>query len=150
MAWAGFAVVDRGGERGRFLYSGVNVAGVESSDRVPRWRIQTVEAVAKAIDEQHRPVGASWWPGYFVSSTTGIAIELANDFGFRAAAVLPPADRRRLRIVTHAEVSDMLRRRQPRLFVEGNWAMYPAAATIPSYGYQLRATVENARVWTVD
>jgi hypothetical protein len=137
-------------DRGRFLHSGVNVAGIESSDRVPRWRIQTIEAVAKAIDEQHRAVGASWWPGYFVSSTTGIVVELANDFGFRAAAVLPPADRRRLRIVSHSEVGDMIRQRQPGLFVEGNWATYPAAATLSAYGYRLRAKVENAKVWTVD
>jgi hypothetical protein len=137
-------------DRCRFLHTGVDVPGVESTDRMPRWEIATVEAVAKVIDAQHIPVGASWWPGYFVGAQTGIVVELANDFGFRAASALPPAERRRLHVVDHAGVAEMIKQRQPRLFVEGNWANYPVAALLPHYGYRLRATVKNVHVWTAE
>jgi len=137
-------------DRHRFVRTGVSVDGVESIERTSRWQIRTVETVARAIDEQHIAVGASWWPGYFVSSKTAIVVDLANDFGFRAASVLPPEERRRLHIVTHPEVAEMIVQRQPRLFVEGNWASYPTALTIPLHRYHLRATVENVKVWTAD
>ena len=137
-------------DRHRFLYTGVTVDGVETSDRISRWQIPTVEAVARAVDAQHISVGASWWPGYFVSSKTAIAVDLANDFGFRAAAVLSPDERRRLHVVTDFEVAEMISRHQPRLYVEGNWASYPTASRMPISGYQLRATIENAKVWTVE
>jgi hypothetical protein len=137
-------------DRQRFLCTGVAVPGIEYTDRVPRWRIETVEAVAEAVDAQHIAVAASWWPGYFVSSKTGIVLTLANDFAFRAASVLSTEERRRLHIVSHSEVGDMIMRRQPRLFVEGNWASYPTRTLLPQHGYQLRATVQNANVWTVD
>jgi hypothetical protein len=137
-------------DRHRFLYTGITVDGVETSDRVARWQIPTVEAVARAIDDQHVAVGASWWPGYFVSSKTAIVVELANDFGFRAAAVLHPERRRRLHVATDGEVAEMISRRQPRLYVEGNWANSPTAAKLALSGYQLRATIENAKVWTVE
>jgi hypothetical protein len=135
-------------DRQRFLYTGVVVPGIETSDRVPRWRIDTVEAVAKAVDAEGVASAASWWPGYFVATKSRIVVDLANDFGFRAANALAPEDRRRFHVVTHAEVGDMIKQRRPRLFVEGNWATYPAAAWLPENGYQLRATVENVRVWT--
>jgi hypothetical protein len=143
-AWVGIY------DRHRFLYTGVAVDGVETSDRIARWQIPTVEAVARAIDAQHIATGASWWPGYFVSSKTAVVVELANVFGFRAAAVLPPEQRRRLHVVTDSEVAEMIGRRQPRLYVEGNWANSGTAARLALSGYQVRATIENARVWTVE
>jgi hypothetical protein len=137
-------------DRNRFLHNGGGVPGVMSSDRAARWRIETVEAVAREIDAQHIPVAASWWPGYFVSSQTSIAVELANDFGFRAASALSPEECRRFHVVSHSEVGDMIVRGQPRMFVEGNWATYPWAGWLPEHGYQLRGTIENVRVWTRD
>jgi hypothetical protein len=137
-------------EHGRFLHTGVSVPGVGSTDRVPRWQIETVEAVAREIDAQRLPVAASWWPGYFVSSRTSIAPELANDFGFRAASVLSAEERARLHVVTLSDVGEMIRRGQPRMFVEGNWAAYPWATWLPQHGYHLRSTIENVRVWTTE
>lgn len=137
-------------ERHRFLHTGVSVDGVETTDRISRWQIPTVEAVARTIDDQRIAVGASWWPGYFVSTKTSIVVELANDFGFRAAAVLSPEDRRRMHVVSDLDVAEMISRRQPRLYVEGNWANSPTASRLSLSGYRLRATVGNARVWTVE
>lgn len=136
--------------RHRFLHTGVAVDGIESTDRISRWRISTVEAAARAVDEQNIAAGASWWPGYFVSSKTSVVVDLANDFGFRAAAVLSPEERRRLHVVDDSEVAEMMSRHQPRLFVEGNWASYPTASKLPLAGYRLRATVANVKVWSVE
>ena len=137
-------------ERNRYLFSGIGVPGIESSQRVARWQIPTVEAVAREIDAQHLPLAASWWPGYLVSARTPIVTELANDFGFRAASVLSTEERRRIHVVSHAEVGEMIRRRQPRLFVEGNWATYPWASRLPENGYRIRRTIENVRLWTAE
>jgi len=136
-------------ERDRYLHTGDGVPGVWSTDRVSRWQIDNVEATAQAIDSLHIPEAASWWPGYFISSHTPITLALANDFGLRAADVLSPAERRRLHVVSLAEVGDMIRQRQPRLFVEGNWAASPWVAWLPQYGYQVRRTVDHVRLWTV-
>lgn len=137
-------------DRYRFLHTGVTVDGVETTDRISRWQLPTVEAVARAIDAEHMALGASWWPGYFVSSKTAIVVELANDFGFRAAAVLSPDERRRLHVVNDSDVAEMISRREPALFVEGNWANSPTASRLPLSGYRLRATIENAKVWAVE
>lgn len=137
-------------DRHRYLWSGVAVPGIESVDRVDRWRVDTVEAVARAIDARGDSLAASWWPGYFVSTRTPIVVDLANDFGLRAAGVLSAAERRRLHVVTHAEVGDMIKQRQPRLFIEGNWATYPFVSWLPQYGYRVRATVHNVRLWACD
>jgi hypothetical protein len=137
-------------ERDRYLHTGDGVPGVWSRERVSKWRIETVEAVAKEIDSLHIPVAASWWPGYFVSSRTNVALELANDFGFRAADGLFPDERRRLHVASLNEVGGMIRQRNPRLFVEGNWAAYPWVAWLPLYGYQVRRTIHNVRLWTVE
>jgi hypothetical protein len=135
-------------DRGRFLHNGGGVPGIWSSGRVARWRIETVEAVAREIDTNHIPIAASWWPGYFVSSRTPIVVELANDFGFRVADALSSDERRRFHVASHSEVGDMIVRGQPRMFVEGNWATHPWAAWLPEHGYQLRERIENVRVWT--
>jgi len=64
---------------------GEAVPGVWTQDRVPRWTIATVLTVAQKIDAAGQPMGATWWPGYFVSTRTPLIPTLANDFGFRAA-----------------------------------------------------------------
>ena len=137
-------------ERDCFLHSAKRVPGVMELERVPRWRIETVEAVAEEIDRFGLPVGASWWPGYFVSSRTSITRALANDFGFRAAAVLFPEKRRRLHVASHQDLGDMIRRGQPRLFVEGNWADPADVSQLPQQGYRHRASVSDVRIWVRD
>ena len=101
---------------GRYLVTGIGVPGVWMRDRISRWSIPHVRAVGRAIDEQHRPVGASWWPGYFVGTTTPIAVDLANDFGMVIADKVPAARRRRFHIVSHDEVALMVKRHNPPLF----------------------------------
>jgi hypothetical protein len=131
----------------RYVVTGEAVPGVWTQDRVVRWSIPTVLAVAHKIDAAGQPLGASWWPGYFVSTRTPIISTLANDFGFRAAARLSPTERHRIGIVTHDEVAGMMDRHFPPLFVEGNWASWPAAGYLPSKGYRLVDSFQNVKIW---
>jgi hypothetical protein len=132
----------------RFLVTGAGVPGVWSADRLPRWSIPHVVAVARAIDEQNLPVGASWWPGYFVSARTPIHLDLVNDFGMVIGDKVTEPRRRRFHIVSYSEVGDMLRRKNPPLFVEGNWAYRPNADQLPARGYRMVATVGPAKIWS--
>jgi hypothetical protein len=131
----------------RFLVTGAGVPGVWLPDRVARWSIPHVLEVARAIDEQHLPVGASWWPGYFVSARTPIHIDLANDFGLLIGRKVAQARRRQFHIVSHTEVRNMLVRRDPPLFVEGNWAYRPNADKLESFGYRMVREVGPVKIW---
>jgi hypothetical protein len=131
----------------RYRVSALAVPCVWTPDRVPRWSIPTILGVAKIIDAANQREGASWWPGYFVSTRTPLALTLANDFGFRAAARLSPAERQRFRIMAHEDVVEMMNRRDPPLFVEGNWAARPMADYLPGKGYRMVASLVNVKVW---
>jgi hypothetical protein len=131
----------------RYTTTGEAVPGVWTRDRVVRWRIPTVLTVAQKIDAASKPVGASWWPGYFVTTRTPLISTLANDFGFRAAPRFPPQERRRIGLVTHEEVVGMMDQHVPPLFVVGNWAAWPAAGYLPKKGYRLVETFENASIY---
>jgi hypothetical protein len=132
----------------RFLVTGTGVPGLWARDRIARWSIPHVVAVGRAIDEQQQPVGASWWPGYFVSAKTPIAIDLANDFGMVVADKISETRRRRFHIVTHAEIQGMLQRKDPPLFVEGNWAYRPTADQLPDRGYEMVRSQGVVKIWT--
>jgi hypothetical protein len=130
----------------RFLVTGANVPGMGDRARRARWSIPHVAAVGRAIDEQHLPVGGSWWPGYFVSAKTPITVELANDFGRLVARKIPEDRRRRFHIVTHEEMAGMLQRKEPALFVEGIWAYRPNADRLPQ-GYRMVKQEGTVKVW---
>jgi hypothetical protein len=132
----------------RYIVTGEGVAGIFSPDRAPRWEISLVRQVSRAVDEQNRPSGGSWWPGYFVSSRTPMAIDLANDFATVIADRVAPERRRRFHIRTHAEMAAMIAHHDPPLFVEGNWAFRPIADVLPRAGYTVAATVGPVKIWT--
>jgi hypothetical protein len=131
----------------RYVVTGEGVPGVLLKDRVARWSIPTILTVAQKIDAANQPMGASWWPGYFVTTRTPIISTLANDFGFRAAPRLSQKERRRIGIVTHDEVVGMMNQHMPHLFVEGNWASWPAAGYLPGKGYRLIDSFQNVKIW---
>jgi hypothetical protein len=131
----------------RYTTTGVAVPGVWTQDRVVRWAIPTVLTVAQKIDAAGKPMGATWWPGYFVTTRTPLISSLANDFGFRAASRRPPQERRRIGLVTHEEVAGMMDLHVPPLFVVGNWATWPAAGELPKKGYRLVDSFENASIY---
>jgi len=133
----------------RYTTTGEAVPGVWTQDRVLRWSIPTVLTVAQKIDAAGKPMGATWWPGYFVTTRTPLISTLANDFGFRAAPRLPPQERRRIGVVTHEEVVGMMDQHLPPLFVVGNWSAWPAAGYLPKKGYRQVDSFHNASIYVV-
>jgi 4-amino-4-deoxy-L-arabinose transferase-like glycosyltransferase len=131
----------------RYRVTGQAVPGVWTPDRIPRWSIPTIMGVAKIIDDADQREGASWWPGYFVSTKTPLNLMLANDFGFRAAARLTLVERQRVRIMAHDDVVEMMNKKDPPLFVEGNWAARPMADYLPGKGYREVGSLVNVKVW---
>jgi hypothetical protein len=133
----------------RYLLSGMQVPGVMSTDRIPRWSIDTVERVGKEIDARNAPEAISWWPGYFISTRTAIATELANDFGMVVAGKLTAAERKRLHLVTHGEVGSWIEERKFPLVVAGNWTASQEADLLPKHGYQSVYRYENVTLWAL-
>ncbi|MDX2019862.1 MAG: hypothetical protein SF187_06440 [Deltaproteobacteria bacterium] len=131
----------------RYTTTGLDVPGVWTTARVPRWHLRTMRKVARAIDDQAAAEGASWWPGYFVSTRTPIVRSLANDFGFRVADRIAPEQKARFHVASHADVAAMIAARKPRLFVQGNWAATPPADQLPRAGYVQTAAIENVQLW---
>jgi hypothetical protein len=41
----------------------------------------------------------------------------------------------------------MMSRRDPPLFVEGNWASRPHADYLPDFGYRMVGKMANAKIW---
>jgi hypothetical protein len=105
-----------------------------------------VVAVARAIDEQNLPVGASWWPGYFVSARTPIHVDLANDFGMVIADKVTEPRRRRFHIVTTARWRHAGRPACRPSSSRGNWA-YPPNADHAGAGYRMVREVGPVRIW---
>jgi hypothetical protein len=134
-------------EARRYTRTGVNVPGIIEPERVPRWSIPGVQEVSRAVDQQGLPAGGSWWPGYFVSARTPVVIDLANDFGMVVADQLTPERRRRFHIRSHDEITEMIRRHDPPLFVEGNWAWRNSVNQLWGCGYRVAATIGSVKVW---
>jgi hypothetical protein len=132
----------------RYLSSGMDVPGVMTADRVSRWSIRTVERVAQEVDSLRVPLGASWWPGYFVSARTPLAVELANDFGLLVAGRIGEQERHRFHLIDRRELARRIQDRQFPVVVEGNWAARREADLLPFAGYEVAASIESVKIWT--
>ena len=137
-------------ERERFVQTGYGVPGVWSPQHAAEKRLTTVVAVEKEIDGRDIAVEGSTWPGYFVGSRTSLVVEMANNFGFRTAELLAPAERHRVHVVSQSEVADMIRSGHPRLFVEGDRADPSWASLLSRCGYQVQGSVRKVRLWTAE
>jgi 4-amino-4-deoxy-L-arabinose transferase-like glycosyltransferase len=107
----------------RYAVYGRDVPGIiDKADRV-NWRIETVRRVSRELDRlnpEKRDV-VSWWPGYFLESSSRISPGLENHFGLQVAEILPPRRREELHVRTQAEIVDQLRD-EGNVVVLGNWA----------------------------
>jgi hypothetical protein len=92
------------------------------------------------------------WPGYLFGTDARPVPGLENDFGPHDAEPLSPEDARRYRLVTAAEVEQMIRERRTRLVVVKLWHVL---APVPDFdgaardaGYRLAAEINGARVYS--
>jgi hypothetical protein len=130
----------------RFLVTGRNVPGVFAAQPPEAWRIETAERLAEAVDAEGADVGASSWPGYFVTGQTPLLVELANDFGIRAAERLPASLRKRYHVMSLADQVEIIRTHRAPVFVMGNWQL-GLEPQLRAAGYERGERVANATVW---
>lgn len=130
----------------RFLVTGRNVPGVFAAQPPEAWRIETAERLAEAVDAKGADVGASSWPGYFVTAQTPLLVELANDFGIRAAERLPAELRERYHVASLADQVEIIRTHTAPVFVMGNWQL-ALEPELRAAGYERGERVANATVW---
>ncbi len=67
----------------RFTLGGAALPGIFVHDEAETWRLSTVQATARAIDEEilpGRPLVISVWPGYFLDTKARILPKMENHF----------------------------------------------------------------------
>jgi hypothetical protein len=106
----------------RFCATGEGVNGIRSRDRAGDWKIDSVQAVSRAIDEFAGPADRvmSFWPGYYLESKAQPPPGFENNTGRDRADVLSRADLVRYHIVSAVRIAQALADRNPRLVVLGN------------------------------
>jgi hypothetical protein len=131
----------------RFVATGERVPGIESPANAINWSIPTVRVISRGIDRVGAEQAASWWPGYFAFTRTQIVMDMANDFGIRAAPRLSAIQRARYHIPTYDDITRMIRTGSPRVFVEGNWSPDGLGQILFENGYRVRGQVARTRIW---
>lgn len=112
----------------RYAFYGRDVPGIAGDGDRTNWRIPTVQRVTREIDRlnpERRPV-ITWWPGYFVESSSRILPGMEDHFGVEVAARMDAGERRRLHLMSESEVLDSLRTGSYEVVV-GNWVKDKAA-----------------------
>lgn len=106
----------------RFLKTGQDVIGIRVRDRANNWRIETVNAVSRGIDELAAPGERvmSFWPGYYLQSKADPLPGFENNTGRERAEALSPGELSKYHIVSGYQVARELAHHNPRLVVLGN------------------------------
>lgn len=112
-----------GQELRRDLITGQAVPPINVPDNAVNWRIETMEQIARLLDEKV-PEGEAvltWWPGYCLGSRVRVLEGLENHFGQEIAPMLDPAGRERHHVLGVEEMERIIRSRQVRMILLGNW-----------------------------
>ena len=138
---------------GRYAGSGVGVAGIETRDNAPNFRLPAVRQVSTEIDRWNAgqaPV-ASFWPGYLVECRGAPVPGLENDFGVAIAPFLTEAKAREYRLLSPAGLDQVLAQRTPRVAVLGNSDYWGADARdrelLVRGGYRLVSKMGKAEIY---
>jgi hypothetical protein len=110
------------GDVRRYLVTGDGVIGLLGAQDAINWRISTVSAISRAIDEITSPGESvmSFWPGYVFESKASPLSGLENNFGLFVSPALSPRHLSEYHIVSHEEINAELSAREPRVVVLGN------------------------------
>jgi 4-amino-4-deoxy-L-arabinose transferase-like glycosyltransferase len=135
----------------RLTLSGLDVPRLHGKLDMVTWRISTVRAVSRKIDELAREDAyvVSWWPGYLVETSAKILPGLENNFGRIIAGKLDIDRRRQYGVLTHAELM--------RRLEQGAYPAVPGRNENPdtvairialqTMGYEVRAQVGGTEIY---
>ncbi len=137
----------------RYAGSGVGVAGIETRDNAPNFRLPAVRQVSAEIDRWNAgqaPV-ASFWPGYLVECRGAPVPGLENDFGVAITASLAEAKAREYRLLTLPGLDLLLAQRTPQVVVLGNSDYWGADSRhrerLVGNGYRLVSKIGTAEIY---
>jgi hypothetical protein len=139
----------------RFLITGDQVAGVEGPARAANWRISSIVAVSRAIDEKVRPAERvmSLWPGYIFQSKAEPWPGLENNSAtYFADDRLSPAEQALYHVISPRSIKVEIAAHIPQLVVVGNQesmlvASEPFEKTLSVNGYKVAREIGNSRLW---
>jgi 4-amino-4-deoxy-L-arabinose transferase-like glycosyltransferase len=135
----------------RYIMTGYGVEGVIDRSDAENWRLESIQAVSKAVDGAARngePV-LSWWPGYLVTSHAVPYPGLENHFGLGLWPTLSEGDAARLRVIKYESLERLLVQRDVRIVILGNWVhdRRHFSKVLADASYSLAASVEGAEVF---
>ena len=137
----------------RYAGSGVGVAGIETAENAPYFRLPAVRQISAELNrwsEAHEPV-LSPWPGYLVESHGVPVPGLENEFGAAVAGALTKEQAERYRLLTPAGLDQILAERTPRVAVLGNSDYWGADARsrelLVRNGYRLVSKLGKAEIY---
>ena len=103
----------------RYARTGEGVIGIRNREMAKDWRLETVNEVAKKIDAITQPgeIILSQWPGYLLETHAQVHPGTEDHFGIRAAAKLTEDEKQRYKVISSADIKELLARRSVRIFV---------------------------------
>jgi small basic protein len=139
----------------RFLITGDQVTGVGGPAGAASWRISSIVAVSRAIDEQARPAERvmSLWPGYIFQSKVEPWPGLENNSAtYFADDRLSPAEQAQYHVLSPRGIKADITAHRPQLVVVGNQESMrvnsePFEKTLAGNGYKVAREIGNSRLW---
>ena len=137
----------------RFLVTGngITASAVDANN----WRISTVRAISKAIDDVTQPGEPvmAFWPGYIFESKALPVAGFENNFGLYVSPALNPGQLSEYHIVSHEQVNAAIGARLAKVVVLGNQdyigeKMAPYKTALEINGYRLVRSVSDASIYS--
>ena len=140
----------------RFSETGEGLHGTRWRGRASDWKIDTVRAVSRGIDQLTAPGERimGFWPGYYLESRASPLPGFESDTGRDHGDILSPGELSRYHIVSARQIATMLASHNPRLVVLGNQESLPVQIESEPYegmlvrsGYVVVRRIGHTSFW---
>lgn len=140
----------------RFLSTGEDVIGITSPQHAVNWRLSTIAAVSRAIDQQIVPGERvlSLWPGYVFQSSAQPYPGLENNSATFMAERLKPSQQAMYHILSPPGIEAAIAAHAARVVVVGNQESMLVEAgrfeqALLLSGYQVVSKIGNTTLWSI-
>jgi len=141
----------------RYTQLGTAVPGVGGGrENAINWKIETLETVARALDSNIEAEGEpvlAFWPGYLLSSKASVLPKMENHSGIVISSKLDESQREKYRILSVAELADVIARREVRLIIFELWIREPLRSELldlmAKSGYEQVLQIGNREIYRI-
>jgi 4-amino-4-deoxy-L-arabinose transferase-like glycosyltransferase len=141
----------------RYTVGGDFVPGVVSRADVINWKLPTIRAVSRAIDQEvraDRPVAISFWPGYFVETKAVILPGMENHFALMFAGRVQPPEIAQFKLMSYPQLASHFRNHTTDVIVVGNWTSWThngpwIRSQIVENGYVMKEKIAGTEIYTL-